>query len=156
MRINGWWSARIQPPDSVRDIPNRDSLSALRDRLAASVGRFEGNPIAHLRRALIRRASRKFECLSCSKYDRGDVPRPQAPIDPDDGVAAPQENDIDREAHESPVLEQHPRSGLEAVATQQTSALTAETAGVLEPRAEHGPAGLIDCSQRRLPRRCRR
>ena len=102
---------RIQSSNSVHGIPDRDSLVVLRDSLAALVDRFEGNLIAHLRRTLVRRASRKLECSSCSKYDRGDVPRPQAPIDPDHRVAAPDENDIDRETHEEHV---HPHERREA------------------------------------------
>ena len=74
-------------------------------------------------------------------------------IDSNDSVGAPDEDDVDREAHEehvhpherreSAVLEEHPGSGFESGATEQAAAFPSNTAGTFEPLAKHGPAGLV-------------
>jgi len=101
--------------------------------------------ISDLRGTLVRRACGELERSSRPKYNRRHPPRLQLSIDSDNRVATSEENDVDREAHEehvhphewgeSPVLEEHPRSGFQAVATEQAAALAGKTAGVLEPRA---------------------
>ena len=90
-------------------------------------------------------ASRKLEGSSRSKNDRGDPPWPKLLVDLHHGVATPDKDDVDREAHEehvhpherreSPILEQHPRPRLETVATEQAPALARKPARILEPRA---------------------
>jgi hypothetical protein len=44
---------------------------------------------------------------------------------------------------EAAIFEEHPGAWLEAIATEQTAALSAETARIFEPLAKHGATSLI-------------
>ena len=59
--------------------------------------------IPDLGRTLVRRTGGQFKRASSTEYDRRHTPWLQPPIDPDDPVAPPEENDVDREAHEEHV-----------------------------------------------------
>ena len=122
------------------------------------VSRFESYVVTDLRRALVRRTRCKLKRAARPKYNGGDSPRLQPPIDLDDRVAAPEEDYVDREAHEehvhpherreAAVVEKHAGAGLEPVATEQTAALAGQAAGILQPRAQHAATGLIEGSDR--------
>ena len=131
---------------SLRRFENVGSVGCL-------VGAVEGNMVSDLSPTLVRRTGMKLNRFSRTEHHRRYPPWAQPSIYPDDRVTPPEEDDIDREAHkehvhphersESAVLEQHTGAGLESVATQQAAPLTGQTTGVLEPRAQHGPPGLI-------------
>ena len=101
--------------------------------------------VSNLSRTIVRSARDELERSSRPKYHRRHPPRLQPPIDSHDCVATSEEYDVDREPHEehvhphergeSSVIEQHPRSRFETVATQQAAALAGQTAGILKPRA---------------------
>jgi hypothetical protein len=139
----------------MADPIGRESLRFSRIGSLCQSNVFEDDVVANLGLALIRRAGWKFKCPARTEHHGGDPPWRKPPIDLDDGVAAAEKDYVDCEAHEehvhpherseASVLEQHPGAGLEAVATQQPAALTGEATGILELRAQHGPARLIEC-----------
>jgi hypothetical protein len=132
---------------------------------ATLINAFKHNFVPNLSPTLSRRPRRELQRPSSPEYYRRYPPRLQPRIDPDNPIATSEKNDIDRKTHEehvhphkrreAPVVEQHPGAGFETVATQQSAPLARETTGILEPRAQHGPASFIDCSNEGLVRQRR-
>jgi len=108
-------------------------------------GGLEGNLVAHLGRTSIGGTGRQLQRPARAKYHRRQPPWLQASVDPDDAVAAPDENDVDREPHEehvhpherreAPVVEEHPGARIESGAPEQAATAAADTAGALQPGA---------------------